>query len=89
MGKNWLPNSQDYYPPDLIRSGVQGNAQLRVCVDEAGHLSGPPVVEQTSGNARLDQGALNVVRAGRYARAVRGDTPVPNCYEFRIVFSLK
>src|SRR5262244_2938420 len=33
IGKNWLPNSQDYYPPDLIRSGVQGNAQVRVCVD--------------------------------------------------------
>jgi TonB family protein len=89
IGKHWLPSSEDYYPPDLIRIGVQGSTQLRVCVDEAGQLSGAPLVEQSSGNARLDQGALNVARAGRYARSVRGDTPVPNCYHFRIVFKVR
>jgi len=89
MGKHWLPSSEEYYPPDLIRIGVQGNTQVRVCVDEAGRASGAPVVEQSSGNARLDQGALNVARAGRYARSMRGDTPVPNCYHFRIVFKVK
>jgi protein TonB len=89
IGKHWLPSSEAYYFPDLIRDGVHGSTQVRVCVDEAGHLSGAPAVEESSGNARLDQGALNVARAGRYARAVRGDTPVANCYHFRIVFSLK
>ena len=89
LGKHWLPNSAGYYSPVLIREGVEGDSTVRVCVDEAGHLSGAPVVERSSGDARLDQGAVNVARAGRYARAVRGDTPVANCYLFRIVFKVK
>jgi protein TonB len=86
LGRHWLPSSEAYYPPRLIREGVQGSSLVRVCVDEAGRLSGAPVLERSSGSAGLDEGALNVARAGRYARAVRGDTPVANCYLFRIVF---
>jgi TonB family protein len=89
LGKHWLPSSEAYYPADLIRLGVQGDSLVRVCVDESGRLSGAPSLERSSGNARLDQGALNVTRAGRYARAVRGDTPVANCYLFRVVFTMK
>ena len=89
LGRHWLPSSEAYYPPDLIRNGVQGDTQVRACVDESGRLAGDPVLEQSSGNARLDQGALKVARAGRYARAVRGGTPVPNCYHFHIVFRMK
>jgi periplasmic protein TonB len=89
LGRHWLPSSEAYYPAALIREGVQGDSLVRVCVDEAGRLSGAPVLERSSGNARLDQGALEVTRAGRYARAVRGDTPVPNCYVFHVVFTMK
>src|SRR5579862_4067637 len=69
LGKHWLPNSAGYYSPELIREGVDGDSTVRVCVDEAGRLSGAPVVKRYSGDARLDQGAVNVARAGRYARA--------------------
>jgi protein TonB len=67
VGQNRLPNSEDYYPSELRREGVQGAAVVRVCVDERGVRQGNPVVEQSSGNARLDEGALNVARSGRYA----------------------
>ena len=88
VGRNRLPNTEDYYPPDLRREGVQGATDVRVCVDGNGVRQGDPVVERSSGNARLDLGAVNVARHGSYARALQGDTPMPNCYGFRIVFRI-
>jgi TonB family protein len=89
LGHNLLPDSESYYPPDLRRLGVQGATAVRACVDAGGQRIGEPQIEQSSGNARLDSGALNVVRHGRFARSVQGDTPVPNCFDFRIVFRLR
>jgi len=40
LGRHWLPSSEAYYPPDLIRNGVQGDTQVRACVDESGRLAG-------------------------------------------------
>ena len=88
LGSNQLPNSEDYYPPDLRRLAVQGATNVRVCVDAQGTRVGDPVVEESSGNARLDLGAVNIARHGRYARAVQGDTPVGSCYRFRISFKI-
>ena len=84
-----MPDTQEYYPPAVIRDGIEGAAYVRVCVDERGTRRGEPTLEQSSGNAQLDVGALNVARHGRYARAVQGSTPVPNCYRFRIAFKIR
>ena len=89
LGQNRLPNSEDYYPPELRRQGIEGAAIVRVCVDERGARQGNPIVEESSGYARLDAGALNIARAGRYARSVQGTTPVPNCFRFHIGFQMK
>jgi len=88
VGKNVLPNTEDYYPPSAIRDGTQGAASVQVCVDERGKRQGDPTVTQSSGDARLDKGAIGVARDGRYARAMRGDAYVPNCYGFRIIFAI-
>jgi TonB family protein len=88
IGRNQLPNTENYYPPQLIREGVEGAANIRVCVDERGRRQGDPTVTESSGNARLDRAAIDVGRDGRYARAARGETFVPNCYAFRIVFKV-
>lgn len=88
IGTNQLPNSEDYYPPDLRRLNVQGATNVRVCVDAQGTRVGDPLVEESSGNARLDLGAVNVARHGRYARSVQGDTPVASCFRFRISFKI-
>jgi hypothetical protein len=89
LGKNQMPDTQEYYPPALIREGIGGAAYVRVCVDEKGLRRGEPTIEQSSGNAQLDLGALNVARHGRYARAVQGSTPVPYCYRFHIAFRFR
>ena len=86
LGKNYLPDTEDYYPPQETRLGITGAAYVRVCVDERGSRHGEPALEQSSGNANLDAAALNMARHGRYARALEGAQPVPTCFRFRIVF---
>jgi TonB family protein len=88
IGSNQLPNTADYYPPGLIRQGIEGATNLRVCVDAQGMRQGEPALESSSGSAGLDRAALEMARHGRYARALQGDTPVGNCYRFRIVFRI-
>lgn len=89
VGKHWLPNTEEHYPAVARRLGIEGATNVQVCVDERGKMQGSPAVLQSSGDARLDQGALDVVRAGRYARSARGETFVPNCFAFRIIFKMK
>jgi periplasmic protein TonB len=89
VGKNVLPNTEDYYPPSAIRENVQGAASISVCVDERGKRTGDPTLINSSGDARLDKAALAVGRDGRYARSARGETFVPNCYGFKIIFTTK
>jgi TonB family protein len=89
IGHNVLPNADKFYPPGKIRTGEEGSAVVRACVNENGMLmDGAPVVETSSGSADFDRAALRVAREGKYARSMRGDTPVPNCHRFRVVFSL-
>ncbi|HEU4625339.1 MAG TPA: TonB family protein [Steroidobacteraceae bacterium] len=89
VGKHQLPNTEDYYPPSLRRLGVEGATTINVCVDERGKRTGEPTVMESSGNPRLDEGAIAIARAGKYARSARGATFVPNCYGFRIVFRMQ
>lgn len=88
VGRNVMPNTADYYPANEIRLGKQGTAEVRSCVDENGKLAGTPTLEATSGREPLDKAAIRLARDGKYARAMRGDTPVPNCYRFRVTFTL-
>jgi protein TonB len=89
VGKHQLPNTEDYYPPSLRRLGVEGATSISVCVDERGKRTGEPTVTESSGNARLDEGALAIARVGKYARSARGETFVPNCYGFKIIFQMQ
>jgi protein TonB len=88
VGRHRLPNTEEYYPAAKIREGIEGTSTVRVCVDANGKRAGEPTVESSSGDAGLDQGALHVLRDGRYARAMQGDQYVPNCYAFRIIFKV-
>ncbi len=88
LGANQLPNSEDYYPPDMRRLNIEGATNVRVCVDAQGARLGEPTIERSSGESRLDMAAMNVARHGRYARSLQGDTPVGNCFRFRIAFRI-
>jgi TonB family protein len=89
LGKHQLPATEDYYPPQRRRDGIEGASYVRVCVDAQGARAGDAALERSSGDAQLDGAALNVARHGRYARSVQSGHGVPNCYHFRIVFRIK
>ena len=88
VGRNVMPNTEDYYPARDRRDGNEGTTQVRSCVNANGRLDGTPTVENSSGRESLDNAAIRVARDGRYARAMRGDTAVPNCYRFRVTFTM-
>ncbi len=60
-----------------------GSVDIRVCVDEKGHLT----VIRSSGSARLDEGAIKLAKAGEghYHPPPPG---APPCFAFRITFAL-
>jgi periplasmic protein TonB len=88
VGRNVMPATADYYPAAEIRFGHEGTTEIRSCVDVNGRLDGSPVVEASSGRPSLDKAAVRLAQDGKYARAMRGDMPVPNCYRFRVTFTL-
>jgi protein TonB len=86
-----FPNSEDYYPPAARRLGEQGNTAIEVCVDPNGKLTAEPKVMQSSGSARLDEGAIKLARAGsgHYRASTENGTPVGSCYSYLIKFNLQ
>jgi len=89
-GKNF-PNTEDYYPPAMIRQAVTGSTTVRVCTDERGRLTGDPTLEKTSGFPSLDQGALKLARAGsgHYRASTEDGRAVSSCYPFRVTFTMR
>jgi periplasmic protein TonB len=88
LGRNQLPNTEDYYPAAARRREEQGAAQVRACVNAGGRLEGAQLVG-SSGHKLLDDAAIDVLRAGHYARATRAGEPIANCYDFRITFRIR
>jgi Gram-negative bacterial TonB protein C-terminal len=64
---------------------------VRVCVDDNGRLASDPLIAQTSGSARLDEGALKLARAGsgHYRTTTENGRPVSYCYPLNVRFELK
>jgi TonB family protein len=89
VGRNVIPNSESYYPAQDRRIGREGTAEVQACVSPQGVLSSTPTVERSSGRTSLDQAAVRLVGDGRFARAMRGDEAVPNCYRFRVSFTMQ
>jgi protein TonB len=88
MGKNF-PNSEDYYPAAAKRLGEEGAPTVKVCVAPTGKLSEEPSIAQSSGNARLDEGAVKLAKAGRYVGGSIDGQPTTDCFQFRVKFELK
>ena len=89
LGKGF-PNTEDYYPAASKRLGEEGTPTLHVCIGANGKLSAPPTVTQSSGSARLDEGAVNLAKAGagHYVAATEDGKPVDGCFDFRIKFQM-
>src|SRR4029077_19183436 len=89
LGKGF-PNSEDYYPPASKRLGEEGSPTVHICITAAGKLAEPPTILQSSGSQRLDEGALNLAKAGaRYiSPAMEDGKPVDGCVDFRVKFQM-
>ena len=89
-GKNF-PTAEEYYPPASKRLGEEGSANVHVCVGPNGKLTVDPTLAQTSGSARLDDGALKLAKAasGHYQPGTEDGTPTASCTVFKIKFELR
>jgi periplasmic protein TonB len=87
-GKNF-PNSEDYYPAASKRLNEEGSSVVKVCVGGNDKLTTPPVIAQSSGSARLDEGAVNLAKAGRYQHGTEDGKPVDACFQFRVTFKMQ
>lgn len=86
-----FPETADFYPSLSIRLGEEGVSTVRVCVDAKGRLTSDPTTLKGSGNARLDEGALKLARAGsgHYRATTEDGEPVISCYPLGIRFQLR
>jgi TonB family protein len=86
-----FPATDDFYPSAAKRMEEQGTTTVRVCVDPSGRLTSDPAAVQTSGSARLDQGAIQLAKAGsgHYRATTEDGRPVNSCYSFRVRFELR
>ena len=86
-----FPSSEDYYPPASKRLGEEGSANIHVCVGPNGKLTEDPTLAQTSGSARLDDGALKLAKAasGHYQAGTEDGQPSTMCTVFKIKFELR
>ena len=86
-----FPSTEDYYPPASKRLGEEGSANVHVCVGPNGKLTEDPTLAQTSGSARLDEGAIKLAKAGsgHYQPGTEDGQPAPMCMVFKIKFELR
>lgn len=85
-----FPATADYYPDASRRISETGAADVQVCVDTQGRLTGDPVVAKSSGSRRIDYAALRLAKAGsgHYRPSTENGEPVSSCYPYRIRFEL-
>lgn len=86
-----FPIADDFYPSASIHSGETGAATVQVCVDSKGRLTAAPSIEESTGYARLDGGAIDLAKAGsgHYRPSTDDGRPVDSCYAFRVRFNLR
>jgi TonB family protein len=85
-----FPNTDDFYPATSRRMAETGAATVHVCVDIRGRLTADPTLTRSSGSRRIDDGALNLAKAGsgHYRPSTEDGQPVSACYPYRIRFEL-
>ncbi len=76
------------YPPRCLRLGIEGTVRLRVLVGEDGRPQDASIAT-SSGDAGLDQSALDAVRHWRFEPAKRDGVPLRAWCIVPITFSLE
>jgi protein TonB len=86
-----FPDTDDYYPAASRRLAEIGAALVQVCVNTQGRLTADPIITTSSGSRRIDDGALNLAKAGsgHYRPTLEDGAPVNSCFAYRIRFTLR
>jgi len=65
-----------------------GRSIVCVCIDEKGVLTRNPVIAESSGDSRVDSGAVKMARSdsGRYKPPILDGVPQRGCFRFAIDF---
>lgn len=79
---------EEAYPPLLRDAGIGGTIRVYFLIDSAGRVADIRI-DQSSGQAPLDQAALSVARVYRFAPALNRDEPVPVWVSFPITFQVR
>jgi len=68
---------------------ASGRSVVCVCTDEKGALTRDPVIAESSGDPRVDSGALKMARidSGRYSPPTLNGQPQSACFRFAIDFN--
>lgn len=72
-----------------VTATVGAAAEVRVCADASGRLTGAPVITRTSGDAALDAAALGIARSGAPYYRPAGAAAVSGCARLAIEFEPK
>jgi protein TonB len=84
-----MPNSEEFYPAASKRLNEEGSSIVKVCIGPNDKLSEAPVVTTSSGSARLDEGAINLAKAGRYKHGTQDGAAITDCFQFRVTFKMQ
>ena len=87
-----LPEQCDVPPTPAPGSHAlpsRGKSVVCICTDEKGALTRDPVIAESSGDARVDSGAIKMARvdSGRYIPPTVDGHPQSACFRFAIDFS--
>ena len=83
----YIVNPDDYYPTGSRFRGEQGAPIVKVCVGPSGAPLREPEITDTSGFPKLDDAAIKVAKANRYAAAVQNGAALPeSCIKFKVKF---
>lgn len=63
------------YPDICARAGAEGTAYVQILLNKRGEVV-KAIIQRSSGNAALDEAALEAARLSRFTPACQGDTPV-------------
>jgi uncharacterized protein DUF2059 len=83
------PERCEVTPTAAAGTHASGRSVVCVCTDEKGSLTRDPVIAESSGDPRVDSGAVKMARidSGRYIPPTVNGQPQSACFRFAIDFS--
>jgi TonB family protein len=82
-----VANPIDYYPPDAKRREEQGAPIVQACVGADSKLLREPEIVESSGFPQLDDAAIKIAKANRYAAGTQNGVPLrESCIKFKVKF---